>query len=163
MSLPPNDPAAEAEVAPAFSVEKVYVKDLSLEVPHAPEIFLERETPQIELQLRTEGKGLDADLFEVALTVTVNAKVGERSAFLVEVTQAGIFRLRNIPSDNVEPLLAIACPNLLLPFARQAVSEATTRAGFAPVLLQPVNFEALYAGRERQRAEAAGHHEVTIQ
>lgn len=155
----------QQQEAPVFSIEKLYVKDLSVEVPNAPAIFLERETPEVELQLRTEGKGIDEGVFEVALTVTVTAKLGDKVAFLIEVTQAGIFQLRNIPSESMEPLLAVACPNLLFPYAREAISGATTRAGFSPVVLQPVNFEALYAERRQQEqsAEAAGSHETTLQ
>lgn len=150
---------------PVFSIEKLYVKDLSLEVPNAPQIYLERESPEIELQLRTEGKGVGEDLFEVALTVTVTAKLGEKTAFLIETTQAGIFVLRNIPRENMEPVLAVACPNLLFPYAREVVSDATTRAGFAPVLLQPVNFEQLYMERQQQQdaAQSGQPHEVPVQ
>lgn len=154
---------AEEQQAPVFSIEKLYVKDLSVEAPNTPEIFLENDTPNIELQLRTEGKGINEGLFEVALTVTVTAKIGEKSAFLVEVTQAGIFQLRNIPEESIEPLLAVACPNLLFPYAREVVSNATMRAGFTPVVLQPVNFEQLYMERQRQQAAQALAHEVSIQ
>jgi preprotein translocase subunit SecB len=154
---------AEEQQAPVFSIEKLYVKDLSVEAPNAPEIFLENEAPSVELQLRTEGKGLNEGLFEVALTVTVTAKIGEKSAFLVEVTQAGIFQLRNIPGESIEPLLAVACPNLLFPYAREVVSNATMRAGFTPVVLQPVNFEQLYMERQRQQAAQTPAHEVSIQ
>jgi preprotein translocase subunit SecB len=156
---------SEQQEAPVFSIEKLYVKDLSAEVPNAPQIFLEREAPAVELQLRTEGRGIDEGLFEVVLTVTVTSKIGEKVAFLIEVSQAGIFQLRNIPGESMEPLLAVACPNLLFPYAREAISTATTRAGFSPVVLQPVNFEALYAERRKQEdaPAAPGPHEVTIQ
>ena len=145
---------SEMQEAPVFTIEKLFVKDLSVEVPNAPAIYLEREAPAIDLQLRTEGKGIDQGVYEVALTVTVTAKIGEKVAFLVEVTQAAIFQMRNIPDESMEPLMAVACPNLLFPYAREAISDATTRAGFSPVILQPVNFEALYA--ERQQQEQAG-------
>ena len=138
--------------APSFAIEKLYVKDLSLEVPNAPEVFLERESPEVTIQLQTGVKGLGEGAFEVTLTVTVTAKLGEKNVFLVEVGQAGIFRVKNVPEDNLEPLLSIACPNILFPYAREVVSESITRAGFAPVLLQPVNFEALYASRQQQEA-----------
>jgi preprotein translocase subunit SecB len=143
--------------APSFGIEKLYVKDLSLEVPNAPGIFLERESPEVAIQLQTAVNGLGDGAFEVTLTVTVTAKLGEKTVFLVEVGQAGIFRVKNVPEDNLEPLLSIACPNILFPYAREVVSESVTRAGFAPVLLQPVNFEALYASRvqEQQAAETA--------
>ena len=139
---------------PVFSIEKIYVKDLSTEVPHAPKIFLERETPQINVQLRNEGKAIEDGLFEVVLTVTVSAKLdADRTVFLVEVAQAGIFQIRNVPAEDLEPVMMIGCPNILFPYARETVSDAVTRAGFQPVLLSPVNFEALYHS-QRQQAEA---------
>lgn len=139
---------------PAFSIEKLYVKDLSIEVPNAPEIYLEREAPNVGIQLQTSARNIDAGVFEVALTVTVTAKLEEKTVFLVEVGQAGIFRVANVPDENLEPLLSIACPNILFPYAREIVSDAVTRAGFAPVLLQPVNFEALYLARQEQQQAA---------
>lgn len=141
--------------APSFAIEKLYVKDLSLEVPSAPEIYLERESPEVNIQLQTAVKGLGDGAYEVTLTVTVTAKLVEKTVFLVEVGQAGIFRVKNVPEDNLEPLLSIACPNILFPYARELVSDSITRAGFAPVLLQPVNFEALYAARAQQQQAAA--------
>ena len=139
--------------APSFGIEKLYVKDLSLEVPNAPEVYLERKSPEVSIQLQTAAKPLAEGAFEVTLTVTTTAMLGEKTVFLVEVGQAGIFRIKNVPEENIEPLLAIACPNILFPYAREVVSDAITRAGFAPVLLQPVNFEALYASRVQQQAE----------
>ncbi|MBN8441104.1 MAG: protein-export chaperone SecB [Thauera sp.] len=147
---------------PVFSIEKIYVKDLSLEVPNAPQVYLERETPEINVQLRTEGRGIDDGLFEVVLTVTVTAKLGgDRSLFLVEVAQGGVFQIRNIPEGDLEPVMMIGCPNILFPYARETVSDAITRAGFQPVLLAPVNFEAMYQAQREQQAQGAG--EVPIQ
>lgn len=150
---------------PVFSIEKLYVKDLSLEVPGAPQIYLEREAPQINVQLRTEGKPVDEGVFEVALTVTVSATSGEdRTVFLVEVTQAGVFQIRNVPEADLEPVMMIGCPNILFPYAREAVSDAVTRAGFQPVLLSPVNFEALFhAQREQAGAQSDGEPAATLQ
>jgi preprotein translocase subunit SecB len=141
--------------APSFAIEKLYVKDLSLEVPNAPEIFLERESPEVTIQLQTVVATLGDDAYEVTLTVTVTAKVGEKTVFLVEVGQAGIFRIKNVPEENMAALLSIACPNIVFPYAREVISDAISRAGFAPVILQPVNFEALYAERLQQEAAAA--------
>ena len=141
--------------APQFAIEKLYIKDLSLEVPNAPAIFLENESPEISLQLQTGMQRLSEDAFEVVLTATVTSKIGEKTVFLVEVGQGGIFRLRNITEENLEALLSIACPNILFPYAREVVSDAVVRAGFAPVILQPVNFEALYAARLQQEQEQA--------
>ncbi|KAI5916763.1 protein-export chaperone SecB [Thauera sp. 2A1] len=147
---------------PVFSIEKIYVKDLSLEVPGAPQIYLERETPEINIQLRTEGRGLDEGLFEVVLTVTVTAKLGgDRNVFLVEVAQGGVFQIRNIPEGDLEPVMMIGCANILFPYARETVSDAITRAGFQPVLLAPVNFEALYQAQREQAGRESG--EVPIQ
>lgn len=150
-----NNTAPEQQ-NPVFAVEKIYVKDLSLEVPHAPAIFLESEAPQVDIQINTTGNHLGEGAYEVVLTVTVQAALGEKTVFLVEVGQAGIFRILNVPEDQIEPLIAIACANLLYPYAREAVSDAVTRAGFIPVVLQPVNFEALYMARlqEQQAAPA---------
>lgn len=151
----------EQDEQPVFGIEKLYVKDLSVEVPHAPEIFLEREAPQVEIQLGTAGRGLGDGAYEVVLTVTVTAKLEDRTVFLVEIGQAGIFRIVNVPDEQVEPLIAVACPNILFPYAREAVSDAVTRAGFAPIVLQPVNFEAMYMQRLQEQASAPT--EVPIQ
>ncbi|MDS4012822.1 MAG: protein-export chaperone SecB [Candidatus Accumulibacter sp.] len=140
---------------PVFAIEKIYVKDLSVEVPNAPQIYLEREAPKIGIQLQSNAQGIGEGLFEVTLTTTVTSKIEEKTVFLVEVGQAGIFRVQNVPDENMEPLLAIACPNILFPYAREVVSDAVTRAGFAPVMLQPVNFEALYVARLQQQAGEA--------
>jgi preprotein translocase subunit SecB len=149
--------------SPVFAIEKLYVKDLSVEVPNAPQIFLEQTSPQVDIQLRSEGSGLGDGMFEVVLTVTVTAKLeDDKTVFLVEAGQAGVFQIRNVPEENLEPLLAIACPNVLFPYAREVVSSAIARAGFAPVVLQPVNFEALYMARQAE-AQQAGANEVPIQ
>jgi len=146
---------------PVFQIEKIYLKDLSLEIPNAPQIFLEREAPQIEVQLKSEGASVDEGLYQVVLTVTVTAKLGEKTMFLVEVGEAGIFQVRNIPPTDIDPVLSIACPNILFPYARETVSDVVVRAGFPPVLLAPVNFEAMY--QQRMEAQAAGPQEVPIQ
>ncbi len=148
---------------PIFSIEKVYAKDISLEIPHAPEIFLDRDTPQIEVQLHSEGGSVDEGLYHVVLTVTVTAKVGEKTMFLVEAGQAGIFQIRNVPQADLDPIMSVACPNILFPYARETISDLVTRAGFPPVLLSPVNFEAIYQQRlmEQQQTHAAG--EIPIQ
>ncbi len=144
----------EQNEQPVFGIEKLYVKDLSVEVPNAPQIYLEREAPQVEIQLGTSGNGLGDGVYEVVLTVTVTAKLEEKTVFLVEVGQAGIFRIMNVPNEQVEPLIAVACPNILFPFARETVSDAVTRAGFSPIVLQPVNFEAMYMQRLQEQASA---------
>ncbi len=142
---------ADAE-QPSFQIEKIYVKDVSLEIPGAPQVFLESQTPQLEIQVRHEASGFAEALYEVVLTVTVTARAGEKTVFLAEAAQAGIFALRNVPAQDVEPLLAVGCPSILYPYARETISDLVTRGGFPPVLLSPVSFEALYAQRQQQGA-----------
>ncbi|PKO40430.1 MAG: protein-export chaperone SecB [Betaproteobacteria bacterium HGW-Betaproteobacteria-4] len=153
----------EQNEQPVFGIEKLYVKDLSVEVPNAPEIFLEREQPQVEIQLNTGGRAVGESVYEVVLTVTVTAKLGEKTVFLVEVGQAGIFRIQNVPEEQLEPLIAVACPNILFPYAREAVSDAVSRAGFQPIVLQPVNFEGMYMQRLQQQEQSGAPAEVSIQ
>ncbi|MBL8527704.1 MAG: protein-export chaperone SecB [Burkholderiales bacterium] len=144
-----------AQDQPAFSIEKLYVKDLSLEIPNAPQIFLEREAPQVDVQIQTQGTVVQEGIYHVVLSITVTANLGERTVFLVEVAQAGIFQIRNVPESDLDGVLGIACPNILFPYAREVVSDAVTRAGFPPVVLNPINFEALYQQRRQQEAAAA--------
>ncbi len=140
--------------APVFTIERIYVKDLSLENPNSPQSFLQQESPQIEVSLATRGEPVGEGIFESVLTVTVTAKVGEQTLFLVEVAQAGIFQIRNIPEQDVQPLLGVHCPNILFPYARENISSAIIRAGYPPVHLAPINFEALYA-QQLQQIQAA--------
>jgi len=138
---------------PIFSIEKLYVKDLSLEIPNAPQIFLEREAPQVDIQLHHSASTVEDGLYESVLTVTVTAKIGEKTVFLVEAGQAGIFSIRNVPQADIEPVLGITCPSILFPYAREVISDAVVRAGFPPVLLNPVNFEALYQAQKQAATE----------
>jgi len=141
---------------PLFNIEKLYVKDLSLEIPHAPGIFLDREQPQIELQLNTEASNVDEGVFEVTVTVTVTAKLAEKNQvmFLIEAKQAGIFQLRNLPPQEQETVLGVVCPNILYPYLREVISDVAVRAGFAPVILNPINFESLFLQQKQQQVEA---------
>ena len=138
-----------------FSIEKLYVKDLSLEIPGAPRIFLEREAPQVDVQLHTEGNPIDEGIYEVVLTVTITAKLKDKTMFLVEAAQAGIFHIRNVSKEEIEPIMGIACPNILFPYVREVISDVVSRAGFPPVILNPVNFEALYQHRRQQPQPSA--------
>ncbi|MBP6058150.1 MAG: protein-export chaperone SecB [Nitrosomonas sp.] len=140
------------QLQPVFAIEKIYIKDLSLEIPNAPSIFLERDTPEINMQLGGKNQRIDEGLYEVLLTVTVTAKIKDKIMFLVEVQQAGIFRIRNVSDDEIDPVLGIGCPTILFPYLREAVSDIVTRAGFPPVILSPVNFEAIY---QQKKAEAS--------
>jgi preprotein translocase subunit SecB len=142
----------QQEQQPAFSIEKIYVKDLSLEIPNAPQIFLEREAPEVDVQLHNESRQVDEGIFETVITVTVTAKLKDKTMFLVEAAQAGIFIIRNVPQEHLGPVLGITCPNIIFPYAREVISDVVSRAGFPPVMLSPVNFEALYA----QQEQAAG-------
>ncbi len=146
----------ETQNSPVFNMDKIYVKDLSLEIPHAPQIFLERENPQIEVQLHTSALSVDEGVFEVCVMGTVTAKLGEKVMFLIEAKQAGIFTLRNLPEEEMEPVLAVMCPNILFPYLREVVSDVSVRAGFAPVMLNPINFDVLYQQQKQQQLEAAG-------
>jgi preprotein translocase subunit SecB len=138
-----------------FNVDKIYVKDLSLEIPHAPKIYLERESPQVEIRIHTQAGTVDEGQFEVVVMATVTAKIGERVVFLIEVKQAGIFQIRNVPAEDMEPILAVTCPNILFPYLREVVSNLAVRGGFAPALLNPINFEAIYQQQKQQQAQAA--------
>ncbi len=145
---------------PSFQIEKIYVKDVSLEIPNAPQVFLEAQGPQLEIQVRNEAQQFAEGLFEVVVTVTVTAKAGEKTLFLAEAAQAGIFAVRGVPPAEMEPVLAIACPTILYPYARETISDLVTRGGFPPVLLAPVSFEAIYAQRAQQQAAEGPRIEV---
>jgi preprotein translocase subunit SecB len=151
-------PTAAEQEAPVFSIEKLYVKDVSLETPNAPQIFLEREAPQIDVQMHTESQQLEPSIYQTLLSVTVTAKIGDKTMFLVEVAQAGIFVIRNLPQADIEQILGISCPNILYPYAREVVSDLVNRGTFPPLVLNPVNFDALYQAQkqaELQQGQAA--------
>jgi preprotein translocase subunit SecB len=147
--------AAQENKQPIFNMDKIYVKDLSLEIPHAPKIFLRRDNPQIDTQLQTQAITVEEGLFEVVLMATVTARIGDTVMFLIEVKQAGIFQIRNVPADELEPILAVMCPNILFPYLREVVSDVAVRGGFAQALLNPINFDAIYQQRKQQQAQAA--------
>ena len=151
---PAEQAAPKQDQQPGFSIEKIYVKDLSLEIPNAPAVFMQRETPQIGIELGNKVTRLEEGLFEVVLLVTVTSKIEEKTVFLVEVAQAGIFQVRNIPQENLEAIVSVTCPNILFPYARETVSDLITRGGFPPVLLNPINFEALFAQQKQQQVAA---------
>ncbi|HVP09092.1 MAG TPA: protein-export chaperone SecB [Burkholderiales bacterium] len=157
MSQTADQPGAAGAVAaeqPLFQIEKLYVKDLSLEVPNAPQIFMHAEPPQLEVQISQQAAQFSDGLYDVVVTVTVTARAGEKTVFLAEVAQAGIFSVRGIAAQELEPLLGIGCPTILYPYAREAISDLVTRAGFPAVVLQPVSFEQMYVERHRQAADA---------
>lgn len=129
---------------PVFVVEKVYLKDLSLEIPNAPQVFVDREQPKIDVNLHNEARALDAGLYEVVLTATITAKLKDKTAFLVEAAQAGIFQIRNLQQQDLDAVLGVTCGNILFPYLREAVSSVVVRGGFPPFFLNHVSFEALY-------------------
>jgi len=150
-----NSAAQEQAQQPGFSIEKIYVKDASLEIPNAPQIFTDRTQPQVSIELGNFAQQIEENIFEVAIKVTVTSKIADKTVFLVEVTQAGIFQISNVPAENIELIVGITCPNILFPYARESVSDLIVRAGFQPVLLNPINFEALFAQQKQQQSEQA--------
>jgi preprotein translocase subunit SecB len=151
MSEPVANGAAEAN-GPTFAVEKIYVKDVSFEAPGAPQVFTEQGQPNLEMNLNQRVQRVADNLFEVELGVTLSCKLAEKTIYLVEVRQAGLFGLAGFDDQTLDAMLGVHCPNILYPYARQAVSDLITAGGFPPFLLQPINFEALYAEGLRQRA-----------
>src|SRR3954464_10976440 len=141
---------------PTFAIEKIYLKDLSVEVPNAPEVFLETEAPSMEVNINSTGRNVQEGMFEVVLSVTITARVKEKTVFLVEVAQAGLFQIRHVPQEDMGPLLGIACPNTLFPYLRETISTVTSRAGFQPVLLAPMSFENIYQQQMQQLQEQQG-------
>ena len=134
----------QQQPVPVFNIEKIYIKDLSVEVPNAPAIFLERDTPQIDMQLNTTSEMIQDGIYQAVILLTISAKIQDKTAFLVELQQAGIFRIENMPAEAMGPAVGVGCPNILFPYAREAVSDAVMKAGFPPLMMQPVNFEMLY-------------------
>ena len=143
------DNPAEAQ----FAIQKVYVKDISFETPNSPEVFKMEWKPVVDMHLTNEATPLGEHLYDVVLSVTITVKMGDKTVYLIEVNQAGVFFINKIPEDIMERMLATACPNILFPFAREAVSDIVTRGGFPQLLLSPVNFDALYLQQQQQQAE----------
>lgn len=143
-----------------FNIEKIYVKDLSLEISDAPLVFLESEAPKIDMQMHIDDKNIKESMHEVVLTVTITAKTKDKTLFLVEVQQAGVFQIINIEEVEMLPILNIVCPNVIFPYLRETISDIVTRAGFPPVILSPVNFEALF-NESKQKATLNGSNQPT--
>ncbi|HLD84767.1 MAG TPA: protein-export chaperone SecB [Coxiellaceae bacterium] len=149
---------APEKKAPEFAIQRMYVKDLSIETPHTPKIFLEKWEPQLHMDLSTDASlKLEEDIREVVLTATVTVKLKEQVAFLVEVKQAGIFLLKNFPEDELKHTLGSFCPSVLYPYAREVISDAVMRAGFPQLYLAPMNFEALYQQQLEKEKERASN------
>lgn len=156
-----QDSQAAAAKGPEFGLQRIYVKDLSFEAPHAPQVFTENWQPHVNVGLNTQVTPLGNDHLEVVLVVTVTAKSGEKTAYHAEVQQAGIFVARGVPEQDRGPLVGIVCPNILFPYAREVISDLVGRGSFPQMLLAPVNFEALYLQRVAQLREQAAQGEAT--
>jgi preprotein translocase subunit SecB len=149
--------AIEPEKGPEFAIQRIYVKDLSLESPNTPKIFLDKWEPELSLDIGTNTQALGDHSHEVVINLTVTVKMKDKVAFLVEVKQAGIFTLNNFPEEEIRPMLGAFCPNILYPYAREAVTDAVTRAGFPQLYLHPINFDAMYQQHEQEKEkEKAG-------
>ena len=158
---------SDETLQPVFQIQRVYLKDMSLEQPNSPGIFLEQTQPTIEVALDVGAEPLSEGIFESTVTITVTAKVGKKVAFMVEGKQAGIFEARNIPAEQLDPLLGIGCPNIVYPYLRSNIADLITRAGFPPVHLAEINFEVFYQQRlqalAQQQAAAGTEGTPTVQ
>lgn len=146
---------ADDNQTPVFQIQRMYLKDLSLEQPNSPQILLEQGQPQVDINLGLAAEQVADGVYEVSVTATVTTKLGEKTLFLVEAKQAGIFEIRNLPPDQVQAILGIACPSMIYPYLRAIVSDVCTRAGFPPVILAEVNFQAMYEAQQAQQQQAA--------
>ncbi|SIT12046.1 protein-export chaperone SecB [Neptunomonas antarctica] len=150
--MPENDQAVQQPTGPQFSIQRIYVKDASLETPNSPQIFTKKWQPEINLEMNTRTTPLSPEHFEVVLTLTVTVKNEEDTAFLVEVQQGGIFQVAGMNEQEVGHTLGAFCPNLLFPYARETIDSLVTKASFPALMLSPVNFDALYAQQLQQKA-----------
>ena len=142
--------AADTNTTPMFQIQRIYLKDLSLEQPNSPQILLEQGQPAVEINLTLGAEPIADGMFEVTVMATVTTKVNDKTLFLVEAKQGGIFEIRNIPEEQLKQILGIACPNIVYPYLRAIVSDVCTRAGFPPVVLSEVNFQAMYEAQQAQ-------------
>lgn len=145
---------ADQQQQPLFQIQRIYLKDLSLEQPNSPAIFLEQTLPSVDVAVSVGVENLAEGIYESNVTVTVTAKIKDKTAYLVEAKQAGIFEVRNIPENDLEPLLAIGCPNIVYPYLRANIADAITRSGFPPLHLTEINFEAFYRESKQRQQEA---------
>lgn len=147
---------------PVFAIQRIYLKDLSLEIPNAPRIFLETAQPGVEVQMDVGNEQIAEGIYESTVTVTVTTRVGEKTAFLVEAKQGGIFEVRNVPDEQMPLLLNVVCPNIVYPYLRSNIADTVQRSGFPPIHLAEINFEALYQQRLAQAQEQAGKEDSGI-
>jgi len=149
-----------ADLDPVFQIQRVYLKEASLEQPNSPAILLEQQQPTVDIQLGEESASVGAGDLEVSVTATVHTKIGDKTVFLVECKQAGIFEIRNLPDDQMGPIMGIACPQIVYPYLRGNVADVVTRAGFPPVHLAEINFQSMYEQQQAQLAEQAAAPQV---
>ena len=150
------------EIAPVFQIQRMYLKDLSLEQPNSPQILLEQTQPQVDINLQMAAAGITDGIFEVTVTATVTTKVQERTLFLIEAKQAGIFEIRHIPNEQMQGILGIVCPQMIYPYLRAIISDVCTRAGFPPIMLTEVNFQAMFEAQQAQAAAGGNGSAATI-
>ena len=136
-----------------FAIQKVYVKDVSFETPNSPMIFQADWQPTVDMHMTNEAHKVEDNIYDVVLSITVTVKLGEKTAYLAEINQAGVFLLKNLPAELLDRILGTACPNILFPFAREALSDLVMKGGFPQLLLSPVNFEALYEQQKQNQVE----------
>ncbi|MCA3148198.1 MAG: protein-export chaperone SecB [Burkholderiales bacterium] len=142
---------SETNPSPEFNIQRVYMKDASLEMPNAPQIFLEQEPPKIDVQINVDHQAIVEGISEVVVSATVTASINDKTLFLAEVKQAGIFQTANIPADQMELILGIACPSIVYPYLRANLADLIIRTGLPPVNLNEINFEAFYQQRKAQQ------------
>ena len=153
---PAGGNAQDAATGPTFQLQRCYLKDASLELPNAPRIFLEQQSPSIDVQLEVSNSSVLEGIYEVVVRATATAKLSDKVLFLVEGKQAGIFEIRNVPQEQFDPIIGIVCPNIVYPYLRANVADLITRTGLPPIHLAEIDFEALYQQRlAQQRAQAA--------
>ena len=145
--------ADETAPTPIFQIQRMYLKDLSLEQPNSPQILLEQQQPQVDINLGLGAESVADGIYEVSVTATVTTKIGDKVLFLVEAKQAGIFEIRNVPEDQMQGIIGIVCPQMIYPYLRAIVSDVCTRAGFPPILLTEVNFQAMFEAQQQQAAQ----------
>ncbi|OSZ62946.1 protein-export chaperone SecB [Hydrogenophaga sp. IBVHS2] len=146
---------------PVFQIQRIYLKEASLEQPNSPAILLEQEQPSVDIQLGVEASPLAEGVYEVAVTATVQTKIKDKTVFLVEAKQAGIFEVRNLPEEQMGPIMGIACPQIVYPYLRSNVADIVQRAGFPPVHLAEINFQAMYEQQQAQQAQQEGSRIIT--
>ncbi|MEO5733199.1 MAG: protein-export chaperone SecB [Rubrivivax sp.] len=144
-----------ADETPVFQIQRMYLKDLSLEQPNSPQILLEQTQPQVDINLAMAANPVTDGIFEVTVTATVTTKVKDKVLFLVEAKQAGIFEIRHVPEEQMQGIISIVCPQMIYPYLRAIVSDVCTRAGFPPILLTEVNFQAMFEAQQAQATAAA--------